>query len=198
MEIDFKKLREKFDAGNMEWKKQNYGGRRDVQFCVRGKVAYLRLTNNKDIAIIDADRLAEVLPFRWSPRCAAGRKTQYVTTCRSACRGGDRKRVTLHQHLFGYDMSDHVNGNGLDNRSENVRPTTYATNAMNKGQYKNNTRSQYKGVSWDADRRKWTARIRCRGQLHHLAQCEDEEDATIHYNVAAQLFFGDFARLNNI
>lgn len=51
---------------------------------------------------------------------------------------------------------DHIDGDGLNNRMENLRYVTYSQNAMNSAIPKNNT-SMYKGVSWDKHKSRWNA-----------------------------------------
>lgn len=64
-------------------------------------------------------------------------------------------RVIFLMH-YGYlpDFIDHINGNRLDNKIENLRPCSMAENARNCKKPKHNT-SGYKGIRWRKDRSKW-------------------------------------------
>lgn len=53
---------------------------------------------------------------------------------------------------------DHINGNRLDNRRENLRAVSRKQNSINKGTYSNNT-SGHKGVSFNITNGKWQAYI---------------------------------------
>lgn len=53
---------------------------------------------------------------------------------------------------------DHINGNPLDNRIENLRAADYATNAFNSKLKSDNT-SGVKGVSWCNTYQKWVVQI---------------------------------------
>ena len=97
---------------------------------------------------------------------------------------------------------DHISTDKLDNRKENLRNVTHAENGQNRNHHSHRggrpTSSRYKGVTWNRSRRCWTAQIRVNGRLLGLGASKSEEDCGILYNVAAQLFFGPYARLNMI
>lgn len=61
------------------------------------------------------------------------------------------------------EMIDHINGNRLDNRRENLRITTPSLNGLNKLYFSRNT-SGVIGVSWSLQEQKWRARITFQGQ----------------------------------
>jgi len=52
------------------------------------------------------------------------------------------------------DCLDHINGNCLDNRIENLRPATQHENMRNSRKRKDNT-SGVKGVHWSKSRNRW-------------------------------------------
>jgi hypothetical protein len=95
----------------------------------------------------------------------------------------------------GFDV-DHVNGNGLDNRKENLRLATRSQNVMNSRKSRRNCSSKFKGVSWVQHMNQWKAEITLNGKRKYLG-CHDEEiSAARAYNRAAIRYFGEFARLN--
>jgi len=87
---------------------------------------------------------------------------------------------------------DHKNGNGLDNRLDNLRPATMAQNNMNKARSSANT-SGFKGVIWNKQRGKWMARIKLNGRMKYLGLFDNPALAHIVYQQAAQEHFGEFA-----
>ena len=90
---------------------------------------------------------------------------------------------------------DHINGDTLDNRLENLRICTNAQNAHNS--YKRRqTASRYKGVTWHIRYKKWVAQIG-RGKNHrHIGYFTSEEDAARAYDAKARELWGEFAHLN--
>lgn len=94
---------------------------------------------------------------------------------------------------------DHINGDKLDNRKENLRITNRSNNAANcaKKKYKNNT-SQFKGVGWYPRNNCWRAVIRIKSKYKHLGYFSNEIDAAKAYNKAAIKHFKQFANLNKV
>jgi hypothetical protein len=92
---------------------------------------------------------------------------------------------------------DHINHNLLDNRKENLRICTGAENTRNMQRLKRNT-SGYKGVSWDKNRKKWTAYIHKNNKQIYLGRYQTKEQAAEIYNEAAIKYHGEFACLNEI
>lgn len=112
----------------------------------------------------------------------------------------------MHQLIMGRApkglVIDHINGNKLDNRRCNLRFVTQQQNTFNSKRRTPLRRgvnpSRYKGVTWRNDRKKWQSRICVNGKRHYLGLFESEEDAACAYNEAAKLFFGEYARLNQV
>lgn len=89
---------------------------------------------------------------------------------------------------------DHINGNALDNRKENLRVCTHRQNTYNRGKMKNNT-SGYKGVFIDKGRKRWTGACVVEGK-RIKKQFDTKEEAALFYNEIASKYHGEFARLN--
>lgn len=105
------------------------------------------------------------------------------------------KTVYLHRFILGAGpgmMVDHINGDGLDNRRENLRLADASLNNVNRGHYA--PKSGYRGV-YPACRR-WVAAISVSGRNIRLGRFASAEDAARAYDVAAARHFGEFARLN--
>lgn len=62
---------------------------------------------------------------------------------------------------------DHIDGNPLNNRPENLRDVDFSVNMKNLPTPKNNN-SGVCGVQWHKKSGKWMARIRCDGVVHYL------------------------------
>jgi hypothetical protein len=91
---------------------------------------------------------------------------------------------------------DHKDGDGLDNRKENLRIVTSAQNQQNRRKISRKTTSKYKGVYFRRENKKYCALICCKGKRMHLGYFDNEIDAAKAYDQAAKKFFGEFARLN--
>ena len=139
----------------------------------------------------DYPRLA---PYRW--RAKRGRRTWYaVTTVKGQ---GKKGTVSMHRFILGEPEGrqvDHGDGNGLNNRRDNLRVCSNAQNAQNAGSKANNT-SGFKGVSWDRRRRRWQAHIRAYGKKIHLGGFDSPAAAANAYDREAIRRHGPFARLN--
>ncbi len=68
---------------------------------------------------------------------------------------------------------DHVNGDKLDNRRENLRLVTQAQNTQNVPARAKST-SRYRGVSWRSSKGRWVAQARVNNRVHHLGYFDDE------------------------
>ncbi len=76
---------------------------------------------------------------------------------------------------------DHINDNPSDNRVENLQIVTQRYNCRKKqGKYS----SQYKGVSWSKERKKWYSRIKINKKTKHLGTFTDEYEAHLAYQNA--------------
>lgn len=89
---------------------------------------------------------------------------------------------------------DHINGDTLDNRKENLRICQQSQNMCNRGKQANN-KSGIKGVCWNKGAQKWVAQIAFRGKGLYLGLYESKELAAAAYAKAAYQHHGEFARL---
>lgn len=109
-----------------------------------------------------------------------------------------RLRVYMHRLILGVPRGqevDHRNGNGLDNRRENLRVCSRGQNAKNLGKIAAAT-SRFRGVSWSHDRREWRAAIAANRRRYFLGTFSSEPEAARAYDAAAIRLHGPFARLN--
>jgi hypothetical protein len=89
---------------------------------------------------------------------------------------------------------DHVNGVKNDNRIGNLREATGSQNMQNVGRAQSRSRSQVRGVSWDATRNKWTAHICVAGRQKNLGRFDQIEAAAFAYQQARQVLHPFAAR----
>jgi len=112
------------------------------------------------------------------------------------------KRFAIIMHRLITDVNsgveiDHINGNKIDNRKNNLRYCSRSENVKNVGIRKDN-KSGYKGVSWVERDRKWCAYISSNGKRYSLGHYSDPHLAAIAYNNAAKILHGEFAFFNTV
>lgn len=138
------------------------------------------LTRDK-FAVVDQDDWYRVKHHKW----------RYMTNGYAA-KEDDKQSVLLHHEIVwcpeGFEV-DHINGDKLDNRKQNLRVCTRAQNQANVGVTSRN-KSGFKGVSFD--RGKWVARTKG----VHLGRFTDPVEAARAYDKKAIELFGEFANLN--
>jgi len=146
------------------------------------------------VLLIDGDDWARLGHHSWW--AYKNGNTFYV--CRTAKTPRGRRHVPIHREIMGAQPGfevDHINRDGLDNRRTNLRVCTRAQNTENaphpSGKYSN-----YRGVSWDITRDKWTASISIKNRATRLGRFADEADAARAYDVAARQHHGEFAITN--
>ena len=91
---------------------------------------------------------------------------------------------TLYAHRIIYAIMhgkmplevDHINGNRIDNRIENLRDVSSAENSHNSKMFKSNA-SGFPGVYWYTQRQKWMAYICIDNRKIHLGYFENFEEA---------------------
>lgn len=108
-----------------------------------------------------------------------------------------QKRIMMHRQIMEAEQGffvDHINGDGLDNRRENLRLCTHSQNLQNQRKQKDR---KYKGV-YERDNGRFSAAIRHGGKLVHIGTFDTETAAACAYNKAAIEYFGEFANLNII
>lgn len=153
--------------------------------------ALIPLSRGK-VAIVDAADYEWLMQWKWKAR--KGHSTFY------ALRRVDGHIISMHRVIMGVTdpgvLIDHANRNGLDNRRCNIRIATRSQNMHNRIASSNNT-SGYKGVHWDARKRKWIAKIGSNDERKHLGHFDSAEDAARAYDIAALAMHGEFARPNS-
>ena len=111
---------------------------------------------------------------------------------------GKRKILFMHKIINNTPnnmLTDHINGDTLDNRCENLRNATSTQNQINRGKRSDNS-SGYKGVSPVRGTNKWKAQIQINKKKICLGLFDDIEDARQVRDDAEKNMFGEFARPN--
>jgi len=159
-------------------------------------------------------RLKEVLEyypdagiFVWNKNRGGGARCGDIAG--SILKGFQRQRVQIriddtlyyaHRLAFFYMTGtwpikgvDHKDGDGLNNRWNNLREANQAQNAANQKLRSDNT-TGFKGVTFVKRSGRYRASIRVQQKPIHLGYFDTPEAAHIAYFEAAQRHFGKFAR----
>jgi hypothetical protein len=107
-------------------------------------------------------------------------------------------RIAVHRLIFmmhhGFlpKIVDHINGETLDNRIENLREASHSSNLMNMKTPSSNT-SGRKGVSWHKKAGKWAVGIRSNGKWKHLGLFSEFPEAVNCREKAEKDVYGEFS-----
>lgn len=110
----------------------------------------------------------------------------------------NKKTTYVHHVVFlmhnGYlpKYIDHIDGNSLNNKIENLRPATQSQNIANSKKSLSNS-SGNKGVTFRKDTKKWKAQIMVNYKHISLGSFESKADAAEAYKKGAEKFFGKFS-----
>lgn len=91
----------------------------------------------------------------------------------------------LHYGVWPKNQIDHIDGDGLNNRPENMRDVTQRENTRNARMRSDNT-SSVTGVYWYKPYGTWKAQININGKRKHLGYFTDFGEAAAAYRKAAE------------
>lgn len=146
-------------------------------------------------AVVDDDAYEALSKHKWHA-VPAGRKG---VTGFYAVRGvpnGTPSTVYMHRQVAGAEqgqMVDHIDRDGLNNQSANLR---FCTHTLNLGNTRRENVSGFRGVYWHRAKRRWYAQLQFEGKRYCTKRFKDPVDAAKAYDALAQQYFGAFATLN--
>ena len=159
-------------------------------------VKYIVLSQGKT-ALVDDDDFEKLNKFSWHYHNGyAVRNTRLP----------DNKRATERMHRVIANtpddlMTDHINGDTLDNRKRNLRNVTNSQNLMN-SEKKKNAKSEFKGVTFSKSKKdaigSWNARLNVNKSTVNIGRFKSEIEAAYAYNEAAIKYHKEYARINDI
>lgn len=146
-------------------------------------------------AIVDAEDYEWISQWHWSVMNRGyAVRSQHI----AVINGKQKKKAILMHRLIANTPdgmgTDHINGDRLDNRRANLRICTISQNNCNKKPIIGT--SNYKGVCWDSEKKKWKAQISINNHNKVLGRFLSEEDAAKAYDIAATFYYGEYARIN--
>ena len=143
---------------------------------------------------VDPSEYQKLLAHRWS--CALKRGKPYLYR-KGKVTEGDRAKKTIQFTYAVLDIKklpkgkviDHINGDTLDNRKENLRICSIQQNSYNS----NYTNKGHRGVHWDKENKKWKAAIRNGGKNLNLGRFSDQKEAIDVYKTKSVELRGEFS-----
>lgn len=109
----------------------------------------------------------------------------------------NNKKQLIHRLVFLYHYGhipkyvDHIDGNPLNNRIENLRGCSLSENQYNSKTPKNNI-SGVKGVHWCNTKRKWVAKISVNNKNKYIGSFHDLTLASYACDAARKKYHGEF------
>jgi len=153
-------------------------------------IGHIKMSNTKNEMLCDAEYLEKLLEYYWNETRGYARSSI------------GKKKIYAHRIVMGvgdYEMNkqiDHINGNTLDNRRQNLRIVTSRQNGLNSAIRKDNT-SGVTGVSWDKKRQKWIARVFDNGKEISLGYFDKFENAVIARKNGEKKYYGEYSYDNS-
>lgn len=148
--------------------------------------------------MVDDDDYKMLSEYRWNY------DGKYATTSLPV-KFGRNKKMRMHRMIMGVPDKhvDHINGNRLDNRRENLRSCTHAENLYNQ-KVQEGSKTGYRGVRKCVTKTQrgftinYSVTIKKGSKTHYIGVFNDADHAAIVYNHYAKELFGEFARPNAI
>lgn len=151
------------------------------------------LTKGKYALVSDED-YERVSQFKWTALHSSDGHIWYAY--RQPTVNGKRKNVYLHRFVLNEPdghLVDHINGDGLDCRRENLRLATEQQNRWNRSR-RIQWKSRYVGVVRDHNR--FQARAHAHGERMYFGSYPSEVMAAEVYDAVVRRLRGEFARTN--
>lgn len=146
------------------------------------------------VALVDPQDYGLVSAFKWQANVQRRKNRVTVYATRRVWKSGKQETISMHGFIVGYPRPDHMDGDGLNNQRNNLRPATRSQNMANSRTIQGS--SVFKGVSRNKRSGRWAAYIKIDRIKRHIGMFGSEIDAATAYNLIAYELFGDFCRLN--
>lgn len=168
------------------------------------KIRVIYLTKGK-YALVDADNYGWLMKWWW---CTQLSRAGNYYAMRLQIINGKKRQVRMHRVILGLTMDDgicidHINGNGWDNRRENLRIATPMLNARNVVRKRTDNKSGYRGVylyrnkNWDTHGKEiWKTQININGKRISVGYFNSPVLAAIAYDNAVIKHWGTGFPLN--
>jgi hypothetical protein len=141
------------------------------------------------ICLIDKEDYPLLKNYNWFSHKEGKRYYAYTNTlvgCKKTC-------IKMHRMILGqppYSV-DHIDGNGLNNRKNNLRKCNHSQNAVNSGVPSNNV-SGFRGVCYDKTRLKWVAFVKKDNKNIFRKRFNTKEEAIVARKREMFKYFGNY------
>ena len=149
-------------------------------------VGHIKMSNTDNEMLCDAECMEILLKYYWNESGGYARSSI------------DNKKIYAHRIVINagdFEVNkqvDHINGNTLDNRKQNLRIVTSRQNSLNASIRKDNT-SGVTGVCWDKRRNQWLVRVYDDGKEICLGYFADFDDAVAARKNGVEKFYGEYS-----
>lgn len=162
--------------------------------AIRAGYTKIELSKSK-FALVDMDDYKTLSKYNWH---AINIRNKWYAYCGIYVGNYKTKHFSMHRIIMKAKKGqqvDHINGNGLDNRKNNLRVCSNMQNNQNKGPQVNN-KLGIRGVCLD-DRGKYHVTIQIPNRKYKfLGRFDSPIEAGKAYDRAAREYFGEFAYQN--
>lgn len=149
--------------------------------------------------LIDDEDYDKIMPYTWYINQKSLRVSRLVYFQRTYRDKNKKKctivlsRVILGLQLYDGKICDHINGNTLDNRKENLRICSKKENQRNCRKHKDN-KTGFKGIYYQKGAKKYHSQISVNSKIIYLGLFNSPVDAHAAYCQASAKYHGDFGR----
>ena len=142
----------------------------------------IQLTQGR-VALVDDDDYEYINSMKWFAHVDKRSKSLNYA-CRTVRVGKKITRIFMHHLVIGKPqkglVTDHIDGNGLNNQKQNLRLVTHRINMQNN--HKPNKSSNFLGVTKQGNR--WMSQIRINKKYHYLGLYGTQQEAHDKYKSA--------------
>lgn len=128
----------------------------------------LQYKEQKVIVLFDREDFEKINKLHWK----VSKKKSKLYVCTGQNKNGE-KIIYLHNYLMNYNPTvgyevDHINGNSLDNRKENLRIVTRQENVQNSNVRKDNKTTGIRGVSFNSKQKEFVVDFYIKKKRFHF------------------------------